>query len=197
MSNFNKVGIFMKTFGQEVKSKPSFSTDKINKLRIDLIKEELDELKVAMDNNDLLWLGTNRGLMTKSVDEPFKAFPELQGETIWSIYQEKKGNMWFTTDKGATMYDGSSFQYFGEKDGFVDGRVRKMAEDKQGNFWFATNKGIYRYNGKSFKNIEKDTKLMLTASKISSILINITIIFFLFKKIPTTPIVKIIAPRVK
>ena len=54
MSNFNKVGIFMKTFGQEVKSKPSFSTDKINKLRIDLIKEELEELKEAMDNNDLL-----------------------------------------------------------------------------------------------------------------------------------------------
>ena len=54
MSNFNKVGIFMKPFGQEVKSKPSFSTDKINKLRIDLIKEELDELKEAMDNNDLL-----------------------------------------------------------------------------------------------------------------------------------------------
>ncbi|MBD1137173.1 nucleoside triphosphate pyrophosphohydrolase family protein [Pelagibacterales bacterium SAG-MED49] len=54
MSNFNKVGIFMKTFGQEVKSKPSFSTDKVNKLRIDLIKEELDELKEAMDNNDLL-----------------------------------------------------------------------------------------------------------------------------------------------
>ena len=54
MSNFNKVGIFMKTFGQEVKSKPSFSTDKINKLRIDLIKEELDEQKEAKDNNDLL-----------------------------------------------------------------------------------------------------------------------------------------------
>ena len=54
MSNFNKVGIFMKTFGQEVKNKPSFSIDKINKLRIDLIKEELDELKEAMDNNDLL-----------------------------------------------------------------------------------------------------------------------------------------------
>ena len=54
MSNFNKVGIFMKTFGQEVKKKPSFSTDKINKLRFDLIKEELEELKEAMDNNDLL-----------------------------------------------------------------------------------------------------------------------------------------------
>ena len=54
MSNFSKVGIFMKTFGQEVKNKPSFSTDKINKLRIDLIKEELQELKEAMKNKDLL-----------------------------------------------------------------------------------------------------------------------------------------------
>jgi predicted HAD superfamily Cof-like phosphohydrolase len=54
MSNFNKVGTFMKTFGQEVKTKPSFSSDKINKLRIDLIKEELDELQEAMGNNDLL-----------------------------------------------------------------------------------------------------------------------------------------------
>ena len=54
MSNFNKVGTFMTTFGQDVKTKPSFSSDKINKLRIDLIKEELDELQEAMKNNDLL-----------------------------------------------------------------------------------------------------------------------------------------------
>ena len=54
MSNFNKVGIFMKTFGQEVKNKPSFSSDKINKLRIDLIKEELEEFTEAMKNKDLL-----------------------------------------------------------------------------------------------------------------------------------------------
>ena len=54
MSNFSKVGIFMKTFGQDVKNKPSLSTDKINKLRIDLIKEELNELQDAMKNNDLL-----------------------------------------------------------------------------------------------------------------------------------------------
>ena len=54
MTNFDKVRTFMKTFGQEVKTKPSFSTDKINKLRLDLIKEELSELKEAMDNKDLL-----------------------------------------------------------------------------------------------------------------------------------------------
>ena len=54
MSNFDKVGTFMKTFGQEVKNKPSFSNDKINKLRIDLIKEELEELTEAMQKKDLL-----------------------------------------------------------------------------------------------------------------------------------------------
>ena len=54
MSNFSKVGIFMKIFGQEVKANPSFSSDKINKLRIDLIKEEFEELVEAMNNKDLL-----------------------------------------------------------------------------------------------------------------------------------------------
>ncbi len=54
MTNFDKVGNFMKTFGQEVKTKPSFSTDKINKLRLELIKEELKELTEAMKNKDLL-----------------------------------------------------------------------------------------------------------------------------------------------
>ncbi len=54
MSNFNKVKTFMETFGQEVKTKPSFSSNKVNTLRYELIKEELDELKVAMENKDLL-----------------------------------------------------------------------------------------------------------------------------------------------
>jgi predicted HAD superfamily Cof-like phosphohydrolase len=54
MSNFNKVKTFMETFGQEVKTKPSFSSNKINTLRYELIKEELEEFKVAIENNDLL-----------------------------------------------------------------------------------------------------------------------------------------------
>ena len=54
MTNFEKVGTFMKTFGQEVKVKSSLGSDKINKLRLDLIEEELGELKEAIKNNDLL-----------------------------------------------------------------------------------------------------------------------------------------------
>ena len=54
MTNFEKVGIFMKTFGQEVKLDPSLSTDKINKLRLSLIREELEELSDAMNKKNLL-----------------------------------------------------------------------------------------------------------------------------------------------
>ena len=117
MSNFNKVGIFMKTFGQEVKSKPSFSTDKINKLRIDLIKEELDDLKEAMDNNDLLEVAdalTDILYVTYGAGHAFginldKCFDEVQnsnmsklGENGEPIYNESgkvmKGPNYFKPD---------------------------------------------------------------------------------------------------
>ena len=54
MTNFQKVKTFMQTFGQEVKLKPSFSSNKINELRYNLINEELEELKLAMANKDIL-----------------------------------------------------------------------------------------------------------------------------------------------
>jgi predicted HAD superfamily Cof-like phosphohydrolase len=54
MSNFNKVKLFMLKFNQEVKTNPALSDYKTNKLRIDLIEEELCELKLAIKNKDLL-----------------------------------------------------------------------------------------------------------------------------------------------
>jgi predicted HAD superfamily Cof-like phosphohydrolase len=54
MSNFNKVKTFMNTYGQEVKDKASFPENKIVQLRIDLIEEELNELKDAVKNNDIV-----------------------------------------------------------------------------------------------------------------------------------------------
>ena len=53
MTNFEKVGIFMKTFGQDVKTTSELAEDKINKLRVSLIEEELDELKAAIKDNDI------------------------------------------------------------------------------------------------------------------------------------------------
>ena len=54
MTNFEKVKTFMKTFGQEVKEKSSFGSDKINELRFNLIKEELEELRIAIDTKNLV-----------------------------------------------------------------------------------------------------------------------------------------------
>ena len=53
MTNFEKVGVFMKTFNQDVKDSSSLSTDKINMLRISLINEELEELKQAILEKNL------------------------------------------------------------------------------------------------------------------------------------------------
>ena len=54
MTNFEKVKLFMQTYGQEVKAKANFSDEKTNKLRVDLIKEELEELREAIDKKDLI-----------------------------------------------------------------------------------------------------------------------------------------------
>ena len=98
MTNFNKVGTFMKTFGQEVKNKPSFSTDKINKLRLDLIKEELDELKEAMDNKDLLEVAdalTDILYVTYGAGHAFginldKCFEEVQNSNMSKLDENRK-----------------------------------------------------------------------------------------------------------
>ena len=98
MSNFNKVGIFMKTFGQEVKNKPSFSSDKINKLRIDLIKEELEELIEAINNRDLLEVAdalTDILYVTYGAGHAFgidldKCFEEVQNSNMSKLNENGK-----------------------------------------------------------------------------------------------------------
>ena len=98
MSNFSKVGVFMKTFGQEVKNKPSFSSDKINKLRIDLIKEELEELTEAIKNKDLLEVAdalTDILYVTYGAGHAFgidldKCFDEVQNSNMSKLSKEGK-----------------------------------------------------------------------------------------------------------
>ena len=98
MSNFNKVKTFMETFGQEVKTKPSFSSDKINSLRYDLIKEELEELKVAMENKDLLEVAdalTDILYVTYGAGHAFgidldKCFEEVQNSNMSKLGEDNK-----------------------------------------------------------------------------------------------------------
>ena len=119
MTNFEKVRLFMKTFGQEVKIKPSLSTDKINNLRISLINEELEEFKNAIKNNDLkeaIDALTDILYVTYGAGDAFgvdldKCFDEVQrsnmsklGENGKPIYNESgkvmKGPKYFKPDLG-------------------------------------------------------------------------------------------------
>ena len=98
MTNFDKVGIFMKTFGQEVKNQPSFSSEKINNLRYDLIKEELAELKYAMEKKDLLEVAdalTDILYVTYGAGHAFgidldKCFEEVQNSNMSKLDQNGK-----------------------------------------------------------------------------------------------------------
>ena len=98
MSNFNKVKTFMEIFGQEVKTKPSFSTEKINSLRYDLIKEELEELKEAIENKDLLEVAdalTDILYVTYGAGHAFgidldKCFEEVQNSNMSKLGEDGK-----------------------------------------------------------------------------------------------------------
>ncbi len=97
MSNFNKVKIFMETFGQEIKNKPSFSSEKINNLRYELIKEELDEFKEALKDKDILEVAdalTDILYVTYGAGHAFgidldKCFEEVQQSNMSKL--DKKG----------------------------------------------------------------------------------------------------------
>ena len=98
MTNFEKVGTFMKTFGQDVKQNPSFSTSKINQLRVDLIKEELDELIEAMNKKDLVEVAdalTDILYVTYGAGHAFginldKCFEEVQNSNMSKLNKDGK-----------------------------------------------------------------------------------------------------------
>ena len=98
MTNFEKVRIFMKTYGQEVKDKAGFSDARTNKLRIDLIKEELEELIEAMHDKNLLEVAdalTDILYVTYGAGHAFgidldKCFEEVQNSNMSKLDEDGK-----------------------------------------------------------------------------------------------------------
>ena len=108
MTNFEKVKKFMETFGQEIKEKAQFPNEKITSLRHDLIKEELDELKEAMDNNDIKEVAdalTDILYVTYGAGHAFginldKCFEEVQNTNMSKLSSDGKP---IYNDKGKVM----------------------------------------------------------------------------------------------
>ena len=108
MTNFKSVRKFMETFGQEIKEKASFPDDKITSLRYDLIKEELEELKEAMDNKDIKEVAdalTDILYVTYGAGHAFgidldKCFEEVQNSNMSKLDSDGKP---IYNDKGKVM----------------------------------------------------------------------------------------------
>ena len=115
MTNFEKVEIFMKTFGQEVKTRPSLSSEKINNLRISLINEELQELTTAINQNDLLEIAdalTDILYVTYGAGHAFgidldKCFDEVQASNMSKLSDDGKP---IYNDSGKVMKGPKYFQ---------------------------------------------------------------------------------------
>ena len=98
MTNFEKVKLFMVTYGQEVRTKAGLSDEKTNKLRIELIKEELDELTEAIKQNDLLEVAdalTDILYVTYGAGHAFgidldKCFDEVQNSNMSKLGEDGK-----------------------------------------------------------------------------------------------------------
>ena len=108
MSNFEKVKKFMETFGQEVKQKAEFPNDKITTLRYDLIKEELEELRIAMERKDIKEVAdalTDILYVTYSAGHSFginldKCFEEVQSSNMSKLGEDGRP---IYNDKGKVM----------------------------------------------------------------------------------------------
>ena len=108
MTNFESVKKFMETFGQEIREKASFPEDKITSLRYDLIKEELDELKEAIDNRDIKEVAdalTDILYVTYGAGHAFginldKCFEEVQNSNMSKLGTDGKP---IYNDKGKVM----------------------------------------------------------------------------------------------
>ena len=108
MTNFERVKKFMETFGQEIREKAGFPNEKITSLRYDLIKEELDELKEAMENKDIKEVAdalTDILYVTYGAGHAFgvdldKCFKEVQNSNMSKLGSDGKP---IYNDKGKVM----------------------------------------------------------------------------------------------
>lgn len=125
---------------------------------------------IFCDSQDNIWAGSGSGVYRYdgndwTLFELFKntgskIIKPLSNVTVWSISEDKGGNIWFGTNgNGAIKYNGQSYTQYTMLDGLTDDAVDCILEDQKGNIWFGTRfGGVNRYDGKAFTNYtDKDS----------------------------------------
>lgn len=132
---------------------------------------EKDEKKIGglwsmiMDKNEMLWIGTTQGVYTFDGEKfsPFeipegKINPDVGVSTtkmVHSITEDSKGKIWFASNGGIHIYDGTTLKTISEKDGLQSNLIGQIIESKDGDFWISTSKELIKYDGNTIKNVTK------------------------------------------
>ncbi|MEK6615394.1 MAG: two-component regulator propeller domain-containing protein, partial [Bacteroidota bacterium] len=171
-----KGNIWYTDFGKGL-SRFNPSSKEINNYTVEKSGLPVNEIySIAGDKDSNIWIGTNKGGLLKfNINtEKFEQFTTEKGigsNQIYTIFCDSKNRMWFGTLSGnLTMYDGSTFKTFSDKEGYPSKFTLCITEDGNGNLWFGTfDLGIYKYDGSSFKNystkdgLSSNTPFLLSA----------------------------------
>jgi ligand-binding sensor domain-containing protein/serine phosphatase RsbU (regulator of sigma subunit) len=123
--------------------------------------ENTNLTNVFVDNKNTIWALTDGGGVYniedfKKTNGKFKIIKHylhsLKEETsiptdvVYSMNQDRHGNLWFGTASGLSKFDGKSFRNFYEADGLANTFIYSLLQDSAGKFWMSTNKGITAFN---------------------------------------------------
>lgn len=118
---------------------------------------EYDNIHCSLcDKNGNLWFGTTCQGVYRYDGKEFTNFTTSDGlsnNEVWSMMEDRSGNIWIGTSNGVNRYDGSSFTNFAGESGMSNGHVSALYEDEAGQLWIGTDEnGMYVYDGKTFSN---------------------------------------------
>jgi len=122
-----------------------------------------DLLGIFEDSSESLWVGSVRSGISRLSDGHWTSFGLEDGFSshfLYSMTEDRSGDLWFNTGTGALRFDGERVDTFTREDGLPGDNLRISVEDRAGNLWFvAANKGVARYDGKSFTDFTSECGL--------------------------------------
>lgn len=113
--------------------------------------------RIFQDTEKNIWFASKENGLSKLATERFLMYTDKDGllyNKPTTIYQSKDGRFWIGSDKGLSIYDGTNFTNYNQKDWKGNDGIKSIAEDKEGNMLIGTYYGILKYNGKFFDRLE-------------------------------------------
>ncbi|MBA3972326.1 MAG: SpoIIE family protein phosphatase, partial [Bacteroidetes bacterium] len=124
------------------------------------------------DSKKNMWIGTWGGGVSKMDYDAWRTRDtiimhnyiqkkdELPFNNIWTICEDKKGNIWFgTSAHGVSVYNSKTFKNYHLEDGLHGAHISSLLVDKKGNVWIGHDKGLDKFDGKTFNFYGADQEI--------------------------------------